>query len=569
MRSERVTLRVSIFYLSSVHRWLLIVLFPALLFAQASEERIEDSGVSGDGEACLPDDSLYQGNLPSLEPGAPVLGSIGASRLRLSNSFAVTRSGTKQVNWTDVWSRLRLTVQDRPDFRTDLLIVRRVNDPQTIDELHLTVSGTHSQTEIEYTFGTYQVDWGMGLLTSAAYGTAREFSYSSTFVPRIGQGVIARPTSREGSWLRGAVIERQILRLSLIALGSLRPWNAEIENDQARLTGVIQPSSSIGLDQRDQIDEQLFGVGAKFISERVEFSALGQYSNYSTELQSVGSELRQFTSLGSFSTNHFAARAEFARSGAESAWQSLISGMTGSWQGTAYARYAGPDYFALRSQSPESFGEPVANESTLGVRAGFASGRHRFTGNVSDLSTPASTPTVGPSRQRTEAELNWTFDFTQAGALSVRFASGSREERNAGEIVDRDYQRVKLNFSLQRGVLWSVRIEDRRSRDVTGRNPANGSYQHFQASLPDGKIRLGARVAFFSIDSADGPLLVYEPSVSGAYPLSSVSGKGRHMAAWLSVSVKNWTTRLKASMTEKVSDASPDTNYGFDLSFRY
>lgn len=553
----------------TVHRWLLIVLLPPLLLAQTSDERIEDSGASTDGEASLPDDSLYRGNLPPLKPGVSLPGSTGISRVRFTNSYAVSRSGSEQVHWSDIWSRLRLTVQSRSDFRTDVLAVRRVNDPQTLDELHLTVSGMHAQTEIKYTVGTYQLDWGFGSLTSAAYGSAREFSHTSTFVPHAAQGVVARPTSREGTWLRGLAMERRFERVRLSVFASQRPWNAETENDKTHLTGVIQPTSSIGLARRDQIDEQLLGLGAKLNSEYFELAALAQQSHFSTELESIGSNLRQFTVSGSALFKQLASRAEFARSGSETAWQVLLSGMTGAWRCTAYASYAVPGYFAPRSQSPESFGEQMTNESTLGVRAGFVAGRHRFTGDVRDLLTPAATATIGPSRQSTEAELNWAFDFTDAGELSTRIASGSREEHNADEVIDRNYQRLRLILNWQRGLLWSIRVEDHRSRDVEGTNPSAGSYQHFQVSLAEGAIQPGVRMAFFSIPSTEGPLLIYEPSISGAYPLTSFSSDGRHLAAWLSIVLDNWNTRLKASLTERSGNSKPDTNVGLELNFRY
>lgn len=549
---------------------LLIVLLPlAILLAQTSEERIEDSGVSADSEASLPDDSLYQANLPPLKPKVPVQGSIGHTRVRFTNSYAVLRNGTGPNSFSDVWSRLRLSVENRLDFRVDLLAVRRVQDPQTIDELHLTVSGTHTPTDVDFTVGTYQVDWGLGTMTSAAYGPAREFSHTATFVPRAAQGIVARPTSREGSWLRGVAMERQLENFRLTVLGSYRPWNGDVESGIARLTGVIQPETSAGLSRRDQIDERLVGVGAEFSSDHVELAGLVQASKLSVPLKSIGSDLRQFTTVGTATWENIIARMELARSGSETAWQVFLSGLTGAWRGTGYASFAAPDYFAPRSQSPGSFGEPTSNESVLGVRAGFASGKHSFAGDVRNLSTPSATATVAPSREGAEAELNWNFVFTKAGLLSARFVSGEREESRVGEIVDRNYQRVRFSLSWQRGVLWSVRLEDRRSRGIDGTNPSVGSYQHLQVSLPDGNVQPGARVAFFSIPSVEGPMLIYEPSISGAYPLSSFSGDGRHLAAWLSVTVGNWNTRVKGTLTQQNEIDNSDKSLGLEIGFRY
>ncbi|MBK6767156.1 MAG: hypothetical protein IPG71_12935 [bacterium] len=238
------------------------------------------------------------------------------------------------------------------------------------------------------------------------------------------------------------------------------------------------------------------------------------------------------------------------------------------WRGIVFANYYSPDFIALRSQSVSSYGEAARNENTIGVRAGVSPGRHVFAVEVRDTQTPNETPTVSPSRATSEAELSWWVDVADAATLSFRFIGGSREEAQSGSVIDRDFERARVIASLVRGMEWTARFDHLASRDRSGANPTIGSYAHLQVAGTEGRLRPGARIAFYSIPSSDGPHGVYETTVAGAYPLRSVTGDGRVLATWLTATTGALYARVVVSFMEDQSGSSSIRDFGLELGLR-
>lgn len=555
---------LGIFAPLTVRLWLLTALFPAVLFAQTLDERREDDAQSADQEAALPDDSLYASG-----SGHDTIAALPFNRrVRFVQSMHYSRESSESFEWPGLWSRTRLTVLGNREFRADLLAIRRVDDPQTFDELHLTVSGRHAPTQLDYTLGTFELDWGLGVLSSASFGTARSLSNRSAFTQRPAQGVIARPVSREGSWLRGAAVHRTLSCFGVTVFGSDRPWNAEIDNGTATLTGVLTPVTATGLARRDELTERLFGAAVQANYRVLDAGLLAQSTAFSTPLAGVGESLAQISADCGVTTEGASARAEFARSRSETAWGATASGTSGIWRGLLYATHFAPDYIALRSQSTTSFGESARNESTLGVRGGVSFGRNLVTAEVRDTQTLSETATVAPSRAASEAELNWLCDVSQSFEVSFRVVGGSREENHSGAVVDRDFERARVIAHLEKELDWTARFDHVALRDRSGANPATGSYAHLQLADGAGRFRPGARVAFFTIPSDVGPLLIYEPSVAGAYPLRSVSGDGRILSAWLLAITGPFYSRFTVSHATDATESGSISAFGLELGFR-
>ncbi len=538
--------------------WVFVLILPIVALCQPAEERIEDGFVSADEEGYLPEDSAFvlgKGNVQS------------SQRVQLLNSAAFDASSEKRVTGSHIWVRSRLGVQAGSRFRTDLLAVRRKYDPRAFDEVHVSISGRHDPTDVTFALGTFQYDWGLGLVSSAGFGAARRFSYAgSTFAP-LGTGLLARPTSRESSWFYGLAACRRFQRLSATLVGSIRPWNAEVSNDYGSLTGNLQPVSSTGYSQRDRVEERLFGGSLEFATKFLRIGTFAQSGEFSFPLKGTGDRLDQLSAVASASWRNVTGTGEAARSGNKSAWQMVLSGYTGLFTGALFVFYADPEYIAPRSQSFVSYGEPITNQRTFGVRSSYTSSVHTLTGEIQSSNSPAATPTISPSKSESRAVMSWHYRVDSSLNLALRVARGIREERSSETIADRTYQNVRLLMKWRQGLEWSVRLDDRRARDLTGERPSAGSYEHIQAAKVDGRIRAGLRVSLHSVPSGVAPLLVYEPSVAGAYPLQTIVGDGRRLLGWIGVGSRSWSVFAKVGWSIASNDSMGATSIGLHVNY--
>lgn len=541
-----------------VFSWVFVLILPIVALCQPAEERIEDGLMSADEEGYLPEDSAFVFGTENAQ---------SSQRVQMLNSTVFDANSGKRVTGSHVWVRSRLGVQADSRFRTDLLAVRRKYDPRAFDEVHVSISGRHDPTNVTFALGTFQHDWGFGLVSSAGFGAARKFSYAgSTFAP-LGSGLSTRPTSRESSWFYGLAASRRFQRLSATLFGSIRPWNAEVSNGYGVLTGNFQPASSTGYLQRDRVEEQLLGGSLEFTTENLRIGTFAQSSAYSIPLVGIGDRLDQLSAVASASWRNVTGTGEAVRSGNKSAWQMVLSGYTGHFAGAVYTVYADPDYFAPRSQSFVSFGEPTTNQRVIGVRSSYSTSAHTLTGEIQSSNSPAATPTVSPSKSESRAVMSWLYRVDSSLNLALRVARGIREERSSETIADRTYQDVRLLIKWRRGLEWSARLDDRRARDLTGERPSAGSYEHIQAAKVDGRIRAGLRVSLHSVPTGVAPLLVYEPSVVGAYPLQTIAGDGRRLLGWLGVGSRSWSIFAKVGWSIASNDSIGATSIGLHVNY--
>ncbi len=537
---------------------------PMILWAQASESWIEDVISSADGESPV---------LDSLEwrPGPfliPVLNLAGSrERVRFQSSLMWTMPVSNSLSWSDTWARSRVTTLSGKQLRTDVLAIRRVHDPRTLDELHLTIAGKHEPSEIEFTLGTYQIDWGHGILASSAFGSARSFSFFRNSAIAPSKGVVPRATSREANWLRGAAIEKQLGRVHGAVFGNYREWNGNTGDESASLTGLLNPSTRTGLLMRDNIEERSAGVSARLESDRISIGLLAQSSSFSPDLANVGPAHH---SESVFASGHWAGTvvsAEAARSGAHTAWSAILSQGTEQWRGAFYAMYAAPNYYALRSQGSFSFGEPFRNARIIGTRLGTERGAHDFSLDIRSNRTPAATATVTPVRQSDEATVGWTFKAAANASVDTRASYIVRNENRDGQTIDRRIQSLRVEPVWTRLLVWSLRSEYRRHSLSSENSAMSGNYLHLQAIRNEGMIRPGLRVAVFSLDGLESQILIYEPTILGAYPLETFSGNGNRVSAWLTAYFGNWTVRTKFAHTRR-ENSDDVAEYALAFSYR-
>ncbi len=533
-------------------RTLLILLFaPLALLAQVSDSALEDLLTASDGESALPD-SIEPAVATFLKPGLNRAGSrddllVRTDHFRFQSSFQWTRRSTEKMSWSDTWARTRLTTYSGKRLSSDLLAVRRVDDPRVIDELHLTLAGVHSPSEIAFMLGTYQFDWGLGILSSSAFGAARSLSFFRATHATLGKGVVPRTTSREASWLRGVAVEKRIGKARLAAFGNLREWNANTESFPAKLTGIFSTASASAIDQRDKVEEQSVGGAFDFQTDYVATGLFVESSKFDPVIWQAN-ELRSFSGYGSANWQDIQAAVELSRSGDNSAWMAMLARGTERWRGAFYAMYAAPEYFAPRSQAAFTFGEIFQDSRIIGGRIGVACGVNDFALDIHSNRTPSSL------KHSDELTAGWTFIPAGNSKIETRahFSNSS----------DDDLERHSFAFRIEpawtRLLVWSTRLEIRRFSSPDDDVAGSGNYLHVQATRPEGKLRPGLRVALFNLADLDAPMQVYEPAVAGAYPLETFSGDGSRVSGWLQINWGSWAIKMKAALLsrEHSSDAS-------------
>ncbi len=522
--------------------WCLMLLVSAAWCDVPTEESAsEDILNSADGEA---GDSLLI--LPADDAG-----SDEPARLRRRVRFVTAlewrtpQSGQWAAN--DLWTRTRLRSTVGRSSSYELLAVRRSSDPQTLDELHITATGRYEPARIQYIAGSYQLDWGLGLISSAGFGAIREFAAFRVTDPGPARGFIARPTAREAAWWRGAVVERVVGRWQMNASGSLREWNARTEAGRATLSGVLASGTPAMLAQRDVVEERAFSGTLVYASQHVSAGALGTHSRFSPELATSGAAL---TGMSLFARGQWSARSvqlEAARSGDRSAAAMILAQGTEYWRGAFYAMYASPKYFAPRSQGAFTFGEPVEGARTIGMRAGVVRGQHDFSAEV------RSTVFVNADQlERTTSDFigGWIGQVRDDVSVAARIAATVRDDSQDLSNVARSMT-YRLESVWSTRCNWSVRFESRSQLAAHETFSRRGHYLHVQVVRPSGRVRPGARVASFSLDDLSAPLSVYEPNMPGVYPLEVFSGDGIRAAGWLTAILGDWRIQAKAAIVER------------------
>ncbi len=541
----------------------LIALLPVLSIAVPPDQWIEETTQSSDGESPVLD-SLEMLADSMIEPAFVFPGS--PDKVRFQSSVHWKYSDGEQKSPSDLWARTRLVNQSGTRIRSEFFAVRRVGDPRAVDEVHLTVSSLHVPSAVQFTLGTYQLDWGLGVLSSSSFGASRSFSPLRSFEYTVGNGVVAKPASSESSWLRGIALKREFAESEFSLWASLREWNADTGDVPARLTGVLATNSQIALNRRDMVTEQLYGVSYRFQNKSLAAGALLQASSYDPQIYHVAKELISGSIFGSSTWNGAKAQAEVARSGGHLAWAATLSRGTENWQCAFYAIYADGDYFAPRSQSAFSFGGPLTDDRILGVRFGVIRNGHDLGLDMRANHTPLAATSGATVSQSDELIGSWVHSPQANIRLSARSTLSIRNEDSAGGQTERISSSIRIEPTWRNTLLWSLRAEMRSSEFASGDDRHSGTYLHLQAVRGDAVLRPGIRVAVFDLDGLSSPMLVYEPAVSGAYPIESFSGSGTRTSAWLSVSLASVALKFKIAHDSRVD--SPD-NTDFSFAFTY
>lgn len=549
-----------------MRKLLFLLLAPALLYGQMSGSAIEDLLNSTDGESPLPD-SLELAAISLLKPDSGLSGSredllLLSNRVRFQSSFQCSRGDENRPSWNDTWARTRLTTYSGKRLSSDLLAVRRVGDPRMIDELHLSIAGIHQASNVVFALGTYQFDWGLGILSSGTFGAARSLAYFRTSNVSVGKGVLPRTTSRESSWLRGVALSKEIGRTKLTAFGNFREWNANTLETPANLTGVLNTSSPLSISRRDKVEERSFGGSFEFKSSSVTTGFVAQTSNFDPVIEEAD-RLNSFSGYGSVNWNNLKATAEIARSGDETAWMAVLSRGTEHWRGAFYAMYAAPEYFSPRSQGAFTFGESFQNSRVIGARIGVTRDNHDFGLDMrSNRSLEGSSESI-PVSYSDELIAGWTFNAAANAQLETRAFFANRSD----DVRERQSLSLRIEPIWTRLLVWSTRLELRRFDTSNNSESGRGNYLHVQAVRPEGTLRPGVRIAAFDLDDLDSPMQVYEPSVAGAYPLENLSGNGMRMSGWFSLSVGNWDIKTKVSWLNRES-GKDSTEFALAFAFR-
>lgn len=535
-----------------------VFLLPITMAAQAIDGDIEELITNADGESSLADSLelaaaqfLYSAGSDSCShDDLPLL----TKRVRFWTSASWDNSSSLE-DLRRTWARTRLTVYTRDIRSADLLLVRRAHDPRTIDELHLSISGVNSSLGIKYVLGTYQIEWGMGVLSSGSFGAMRSLSVVRSARIKKGRGVIARTTSRESAWLRGVTIEKQVSCLDLGVFANSRDWNAVNDSGQVSLTGVYSPLN-FRSDVRDKVSESGFGGFVGLRHSLIHAGVLAQQSNFEpspTNAPTLNSQSGYFKIgwEGGFAIG------EIARSADNTAWAATLTHGTLQWQGALYSIYAPAGYFAPRSQGPFDFGEELEGTAVVGAKAGTYVSRHEF---AFDLNSSKESNTV-PGDSRNNFALLWHAPFNEVFGLTSRLRLSERSSESGG--------RRSLTFRCDpvwgEAINVSARLEYRRFETNDGSEFGNGSYIHMQVMKNRGKLRPGVRVAEFNLSELDFPLSVYERNVSGAYPFEQLFGNGTRLIAWMSYVTKSISIGTKLAWTSS-SVSSDDVETAVSMS---
>ena len=531
-----------------------------MLLGQTSDAAIEDMLHSSDGESALPD-SIELAATSLLKPEFGRSSSredlrFGIDRLRFQSSFQWLRHSGDKTTWNDMWTRTRLTTYSGKRLSSDLLAVRRVGDPRMIDELHLTLAGIHSPTNIAFALGTYQLDWGLGILSSGALGAARGFSYFRSTNAALGKGILARTTSREASWLRGAALTKELGNARVSTFGNLREWNANTEVVPAVLSGILSTTSATMIDRRDKVDEQSFGGAFEYQTASVSTGILAQANNFDPAIEQA-ERLNSLSAYGSANWQDIQVSAEIARSGSETALTAALARGTEHWRGAFYMMYAAPEYFAPRSQGAFSFGETLQDLRIVGGRIGITRGIHNIALDVHSNTTQSN------HSQSDELKAGWTFNPVVNANIEMRASFANR--------MDDDSERItfalRIDPTWTRLLTWSARIEIRGFESPINTDSGQEHYLHVQAVCPEGKLRPGIRVAAFDLDELDSPMQAYEPTIAGAYPLEIFTGNGTRVSGWLAIKLGKWDVKTKVAwLSRSGSDAT--TELALAVAFR-
>jgi len=529
---------------------ILCLMFSAMCLAAETDDGKEDLLTSSDGEV---EDSL-------LILGRDTEGSPGEySRIRFSTAFAYRNVANEEIDANRLWSRTRLT-SNTNSSRLELLGVRRVSDPRTFDEVHVTFSGRLPDQKVSYALGTFQLDWGLGLLSSAAFGAARELAYYRSTSVRDGRGIVARPTAREATWWRGAAVEYQHHNLHAAALASQREWNATLNGETATLSGVLQGAEVGELDKRDRLNEQTVAGFLSYDSKRVSAGAMACLSDFDYAVAGVGRNLRGWSAFATGQQLGAELKAEFARSGNRSAGMAVASRGTDRWRGAFYGMYAETDYFAPRSQEAFAFGEPVQAGVTNGLRGAVMLGEHELAVDIRAVARPRQDET---DRHARELVAGWSGPLRDSLSATLR---GQIKKTDEGITSERALN-YRCDVQWNGGASWSARLDSRSTRFSDESVSRRGHYLHVQAAERHGRFRPGARVSVYSLSELAAPFAVYEPTIAGAYPLETLSGDGRRVSVWMTVVAGDWRMQAKTALDTK-SARDPDREFALALSYQ-
>lgn len=531
-----------------------------MLFGQTSDGDIEDMLHSSDGESALPD-SIEQAVTSLLKPGFGRGSShedllFGTDRLRFQSSFQWSRHSGDKTTWDDTWARTRLTTYSGKRLGSDLLAVRRVDDPRVIDELHLILAGFHTPTSIAFAFGTYQLDWGLGILSSGAFGMARSFSHFRTTNATLGKGIVARTTSREASWLRGVALAKEFGNARVSTFGNLREWNANTEVAPASLSGILNTANATTIDRRDNVDEHAFGGAFEYQTTSVSTGILAQTSSFDPAIEQA-ERLNSLSAYGSANWQDIQVSAEIARSGSETAWTAVLAQGTEDWRGAFYMMYTAPEYFAPRSQGAFTFGETLQDSRIIGGRIGATRGIHNIALDIHSNRKQSN------HSQSDELTAGWTFNPVVNANIEMRAFFANRMDDDS----ERNTFALRIEPTWTRLLTWTARIEVRGFESPVNTDSGQGHYLHVQAVCPEGKLRPGIRVAAFDLDELDSPMQTYESTIAGAYPLEILTGNGTRVSGWLTIELGKWNVKTKVAWLSR-SGSGDTTELALAVAFR-
>lgn len=409
--------------------------------------------------------------------------------------------------------------------------------------------------------GDFQQESGTGLVFASSFGIAHWTAAAEQLQPSAAGRLRARPAADRRAVFRGAAAEMKFPSTTVTILWSRQWLDAAQDGDNiTRITEGDSPSSmELKLARDDRLEESAGGFTAFYSRRNWQTGVAAIRSVFKPAVVSGENEWPALSgsnlSVGSVffrgTLNRVNCLTEFAASDpGGSAHQTALSFSGNSIGCTAYHIYAAEDFHSLHSKVWGGFGEEAQNVRITGVRLRTVLPRQTVVINGWTSRTPFRTATV-PLRKSAQAlEVKWRLAFSSEGALELLTGRRYREETNgeyAGSSLRTD--RLRADLIIDRPQRIKLRYELRSVKE-----PGYGSHRMGSLLFAQGKSRwlwLDAflRVTLFHFENSDVAIGLYENTVSGSYPLVSLSGTGHRAALMITGRRGFWSGGIKIART--------------------
>jgi hypothetical protein len=411
----------------------------------------------------------------------------------------------------------------------------------------------YRNNDINIIAGDYSLEYGLGSILWRSFGARKGAEVVST-VSQLGRGIRPYRSSMETNFFRGAATSVDLGKINISAWYSNidRAAGIDVENNNANsiyVTGLFRTENE--LEKRNKLNEQMFGSDISINISNFNIGLTGNYLQYTIPIESVssryfnGKEGLLASFYGIYSNETLMAAVETSRDADNNI--SYKANFESRIEDVSFV--AAYRYFPAEFRSPYGFkfGEAsyAANEEGFYVGLKYRGIKNVTSSFYADFYRSLYSTYILPLSLRGIDLFNeTTIKINSKERILIRFRYEDKTDNYKDDEIMQEYiydktrmsSRIEYRGQVNKNVNIRFRIQGVRTILENNRNESGyAGFGEINWEISD-FIKAGSRIAYYSTDSFDSALWLFEYAMPGLMQTNVLYGEGIRSFVYFKIS---------------------------------